>query len=340
MILVVGATGQVGTAVVRRLVARDETVRALVRPTSDHETLTRLGVELAFGDLRDTASVRAACEGVDVVVATASAAVPRRGDDLDTVEDAGYRNLFDACEAAGVEQVVYVSVPESPVEGKVATARYKRRNEVRLLDSGLTYTVVRAAPFMDTWFAAIGSSIPLRGAEHATLDRPSRGTRVARRLTGKLVEKRGLALVPGSADRRHAFVSVDDVAAFLVACLGHPEAENAVLEFGGPEVVSWREVVETYEEVLDREVRALYVPTVVLAALQRTVGLALPPAGNLLGMARFVAASDTDIDPAATEAIMSTPRTSVEQFIRDHADLPDYEELNLKRERSVGTGAA
>ena len=340
MILVVGATGQVGTAVVRRLVARDEAVRALVRPTSDHETLTRLGVDLAFGDLRTEASVRAACEGVDVVVATASAAVPRRGDDLAAVEDAGYRNLFDACEAAGVEQVVYLSVPESPVDGRAATTRYKRRNEVRLLDSGLTYTVVRAAPFMDIWFAAIGSSLPLRGAEHATLDRPFWGTRLTRRLTGTLVEKRGLALVPGAADRRHAFVSVDDVAAFLVACIGHADAENAVLDFGGPEAVSWREVVETYEAILGREVRAVYVPTVVLAALQRTVGLVLPTAGNLLGMARSVAASDTDADPVATDAIMSVPRTSVEQFLRERAELPDYDEMHIKRDPAVGTGAA
>ncbi len=79
--LVVGSTGQLGTAVVRKLAARGKPVRALVRPTSNYQHLTGGVVELAFGDLRDRASLIAACESVDTVIATANAAVPReRGD--------------------------------------------------------------------------------------------------------------------------------------------------------------------------------------------------------------------------------------------------------------------
>src|SRR5699024_7770414 len=62
-VLVVGATGQLGTAVVDRLRAAGHPVRALVRPSSPR-AFEPDGVELAFGDLRDPESLVAACQGV------------------------------------------------------------------------------------------------------------------------------------------------------------------------------------------------------------------------------------------------------------------------------------
>ena len=67
MILVVGATGQVGTAVVRKLVADGRPARAFVRRTSNYQHLQGLGVELAFGDLRDPASLETAAHGISAV---------------------------------------------------------------------------------------------------------------------------------------------------------------------------------------------------------------------------------------------------------------------------------
>lgn len=80
MILVVGATGQLGTAVVRKLVAAGRPVRAFVRQDSHHAHLAGLPVELAVGDLRNFASVAAACTGVDAVIATANSVIRRPGD--------------------------------------------------------------------------------------------------------------------------------------------------------------------------------------------------------------------------------------------------------------------
>ncbi len=76
MILVVGATGDLGTTIVRKLVAANQPVRAFVRPTSRYQRFQGGGIELAFGDLRDPASIDAACQGVDVVIATANVNAP------------------------------------------------------------------------------------------------------------------------------------------------------------------------------------------------------------------------------------------------------------------------
>jgi uncharacterized protein YbjT (DUF2867 family) len=74
MVLVVGATGALGSEICRRLRARNLTVRGLVRPGSPGEpALREIGVELSFGDLRSRASVEVACRGVTTVISTATA---------------------------------------------------------------------------------------------------------------------------------------------------------------------------------------------------------------------------------------------------------------------------
>ena len=75
MVLVVGATGLVGSSVCERLARRGEKVRALIRGTSSKEKIAALqscGVELRVGDLKDPDSITAACRGVNAVISTAS----------------------------------------------------------------------------------------------------------------------------------------------------------------------------------------------------------------------------------------------------------------------------
>jgi uncharacterized protein YbjT (DUF2867 family) len=58
----------------------------------------------------------------------------------------------------------------------------------------------------------------------------------------------------GEGKRRHSFISAADVAAFVVAAVGHPAAMNAQLVIGGPDALSLRQVVSVYERALGREV--------------------------------------------------------------------------------------
>jgi uncharacterized protein YbjT (DUF2867 family) len=92
MILVVGATGLVGSEVCQRLIRRGEPVRALVRATSSKEKIEALrssGVELCVGDLKEPLSIVDACRGVDAVISTASSTLSRQpGDSIHFVDAA------------------------------------------------------------------------------------------------------------------------------------------------------------------------------------------------------------------------------------------------------------
>src|SRR4051812_36161733 len=150
MVLLAGATGQLGARVARELLSRRVSVRALVRPSSPSGALRRLGAEIVTGDLRDPASLAIACAGADTVITTANAA--RRGgeDTVDTVDRAGTRALVDAAREAGAGHFVYMSVygaaPESPVPFLAA----KAENEQHLRASGLAWTIVAADAFMES----------------------------------------------------------------------------------------------------------------------------------------------------------------------------------------------
>jgi nucleoside-diphosphate-sugar epimerase len=105
-----GATGLLGSHIAEQLVERGEKIRALVRPTSDTTFLRRLGAELVTGDLADTASLRRAVAGADVVYHCAA----KVGDwgawriFQSLVVDAT-ANVLEACRQEGVGRVLHVS---------------------------------------------------------------------------------------------------------------------------------------------------------------------------------------------------------------------------------------
>lgn len=113
MVLVVGATGMVGSEVCRRLPKGGERVRALVRATSSTEKVDLLQgccEQICVGDLKDPDSLTDACRGVDAIISTASSTRSRQaGDSIESVDDGGQLHLVEAARAAGVSRFVFVS---------------------------------------------------------------------------------------------------------------------------------------------------------------------------------------------------------------------------------------
>lgn len=244
MNLIVGATGLLGSEICRQLTAAGKSVRALVRPTSDHakvEGLKDLNVEIAQGDLKDRSSLDAACQGVTTVITTASSTLSRQeGDTIQTVDLEGQLSLIDAAKAAGVERSVLVSFPHVDIEFPLQTA--KRTVEQHLKDSGLIYTVLQPTFFMEVWLS------PALGFDAAN----------------------ATAQIYGSGQNEISWISYKDVAKFAVLALDNPEARNAVVKLGGPETLSPLEVVRVFEELSGRQFAVQHVSEKALRAQKET----------------------------------------------------------------------
>jgi uncharacterized protein YbjT (DUF2867 family) len=222
MNLVVGATGSLGSEIVKLLAGAGKPARALVRPTSDRkkvDQLQTLGAEIVSGDLKDRPSLDAACRGVSAIISTASSTLSRlEGDTIRTVDHEGQLSLVDAARAAGVAHFVLISFSGMNVEFPLQTA--KREVERHLKESGMTYTILQPTFFMEVWLS------PALGFDAA----------------------QGTAQVYGSGQPKISWVSFQDVAEFAIASLDNPAARNAVIELGGPEALSPLEVVKIFEK--------------------------------------------------------------------------------------------
>lgn len=317
MILVVGATGQLGTAVVNRIAAGpDQQVRAFVREGSEYRHLIRPGIDLAFGDLRDEESVRNACNGVQSVIATASVVFPRGRYDFARDEGNGYENLIAAASDANLDRLVFIS-NQAPTYRRIATIRFKRLIEEKLRNSNVPFTIVRSAPFMDDYFALIGSDIPLCGAEAPTLQRAFWFSHHFTSLTSNLIERHGVAIVTGTPDRRHSFIALDDVADFLVRACGRPDMRNRLLTIGGPEALSWRQVVELYQRLLGRRVRIASSPAWSSALTSLALRPLSPAAANQMALLWLVGSHDIIVDSSDTAAELGITPTSAEEFLTE-----------------------
>jgi NADH dehydrogenase len=233
MILVAGATGLVGGMIVDGLLARGQRVRALVRSANSAETLQARGVDTALGDLKDQASLDRACAEAEVVITTANSASRGGSDNPESVEEQGNRNLIDAARAAGVRQFVFVSALGSDLSSPVPLLRGKAIAEQYLRESGLTYTILMPNLYLEIWCPNIVGRAALAGQPVTLI---------------------------GEGRRKHSMISAADVAAFAVAVAGNQRAHNRVLVLGGPQAVTWHDVIAAHERVQGRPIEVRYLP--------------------------------------------------------------------------------
>lgn len=238
MILVVGATGMLGGMITQQLLAQGKDVCILVRHNSPAEalaaqgmatsakTLIAAGAQSVYGDIKDRASLDQAMAGVQTVLTTANSALRGGDDNPETVELRGNRNLVDAAKAAGVDHFIFTSVLGADPGSPFPFVRGKGQTEIALRESGLTYTILAPDMFAEVWAGMVVGG-PLRAGQPITL--------------------------VGEARRVHSFVSMADVAAFGVAAGDNPAARDATIPIGGPEAVSWLDIVAAAERVIGRE---------------------------------------------------------------------------------------
>jgi uncharacterized protein YbjT (DUF2867 family) len=156
IVTVVGASGTLGSEIVRALLKKGARVRAMVRATSDRTKLESLGVtEFAVADLMDATSLQRALTAeprTEAVVASAAgftAHSARTKVDNSRTDTEGYRNLVDAAKNAGVPRVIFISILECDKAPDVPHFSQKFVTEKYLAERRQPYLALRAGAFLD-----------------------------------------------------------------------------------------------------------------------------------------------------------------------------------------------
>jgi uncharacterized protein YbjT (DUF2867 family) len=228
LILVTGATGQQGGAVARQVLKQPGfTVRALTRDSAKAaaEALAETGAEVFEGDLDNPTSIERALEGawgvfsVQNFAETGYAGEIRQG-----------KALAEAARAAGVEHIVYSSVVSADQKTGLPHFESKWQIEQDVAHSGLSYTILRPAFFMQNWYNYMREPI----------------------LNGTLP-------LPLSQQTRLQQISIKDIGAIAAKAFQNPAKwSGRTLELAGEELTMQR-VVETLSRVLGRNVKYVQV---------------------------------------------------------------------------------
>ncbi|NUN69500.1 MAG: SDR family oxidoreductase [Bacteroidetes bacterium] len=274
-ILVAGASGVLGRLVVQQLLQRGVSVRVLSRTVaraSSAGTNDRLTQVIA--DLTRPASLTGACHSVDAVISCAGASMNMKamGDrtSFTAVDLHGNDALLQEAKRSGVRKFVYVSVAgEGPYEA-TEYVRAHRQFEERLAASGIAYSVVRPAGF----YAFL--------AEIFAMARQGRG------------------FIIGDGSNRTNPVHEREVA---LACVAALERSESMIQAGGPEIFTRRQIVELAFRVAGRTPSIISVPPALFSVMTSPLRLINPRIHALLDFGKAVSTADAVVPVYGTERL-------------------------------------
>ncbi len=238
-LLVVGATGTLGRQVARQALDEDHEVRCLVRNPNKAIFLKEWGAELVKGDLCDKSTLASALEGVDAVI---DAATARISDNLSVkeVDWQGKVNLIQATKAAGVNKYIFFSILNAQKHPEVPLMNIKHCTELFLAESGLNYTVLRLAGFMQGLISQY--AIPI--------------------LEDQVVWVTG-------ESTPIAYMNTQDIAKFAIRALSVPETENKTFPVVGSKAWTASEIMNLCENLADKRSKISRVSLGILSLMRR-----------------------------------------------------------------------
>jgi uncharacterized protein YbjT (DUF2867 family) len=251
-VLVTGATGYIGGRLVPELLARGHEVRCAARSPAKLDSRSwRSDVEVVEADVFDPASLAVACQDIDAVYYLVHSMDGTKGGFAERDREAA-ANLRDAAAAAGVARIVYLGGLGQ--DNGELSEHLKSRHEVgrTLADGPVPVTELRAAIII--------------GSGSASFE-----------MLRHLVEVLPVMTTPKWVSTRCQPIAVRDVLHYLAAVLDEPAAADRILEIGGPDVMTYAELMQTYAEVAGLRRRIILpIPVLTPGLSSLWVGLVTP----------------------------------------------------------------
>jgi NADH dehydrogenase len=225
MILITGATGFIGRALVRQLSSIGYPLRALIRPSPKTPRLPKgVPVEVAVVSLADKRGLRAALRDVDVIIHLASAENQGSRGSLLTADIQGTENLVEAAADAGVDRIVYLSHIGAARASAYPAFKAKGIAEEHIRNGKVPYTILR-------------TSLVYGPEDHFT-------NNISRLIRSSF----GVFPIPSGGRTVVQPVWVEDLVTCLLWSLENEDTLNRVFELGGSEFFTLQQIVENIME--------------------------------------------------------------------------------------------
>jgi uncharacterized protein YbjT (DUF2867 family) len=279
MILVTGAAGKTGRAVIRALTARGEAVRALVHRPEQVGLVKRLGAQQAItGDMHAQEQMTRATQGIQAMYHIC----PNMSRDEVEIGEVA----ISAARSAGVEHFVYHSVLHPQTEA-MPHHWHKLRVEERLFESGLRYTILQPSAYMQNVLVHWG-----------------------------LITEQGIFPVPYAIETRLGMVDLEDVAAAAVVVLTRQGHAGATYELAGTEALSQIEVSAALSQELGRPIQARAIPLEEWERQARCAGMGDYQVETLIKMFHYYECHGLWGNPHVLSWLLGRPPTSFAAVIR------------------------
>ncbi len=290
-VLVVGATGQLGSVITRKLLAAGVRVRAFARSREKLAPLEAAGAEVVAADLRDLQKVTDACRGVTQIVSTANNNMGKGPTSPMKLDVSAYQNLCAAARNTGVGRLVYVSFRGVTSGEIVDIFRLKWYIEDAIKRSGVPYVMLRPTAFMDVWID-----------ELIVAD----------------IRKKGVATIFGDGSAITNYIAIDDVAEYALKVLAREDVKGEIVDAGGPSDMSSNDVVTLVERKLGSKGKRRHIPARLLGILPPVLRPFNEVAARLVSLGHYAATHDSSFPQWKVNADRFGVRPrSVEQYVAD-----------------------
>jgi uncharacterized protein YbjT (DUF2867 family) len=280
MILVTGATGRIGSAVVKELAALGAEFRALVRNNTDADKLNAQGVETVLGDLTEPQSIQTALQGVErLFVLSPSSPMQVQ------VEGA----LVDEAKNVGVKHIVKLSVLGADTQANSALLKWHRQSEQKIEASGIPYTFLRPNAFHQNFVSFYAPSIAADGMLYAPAE-----------------------------ECKISWIDTRDIGAVAARVLTESGHEGNIYELTGSEALSYPQIAENLSTLVGKKVT--YISVSDEDARQSMISFGAPDwyAENLVTLYQFYRQGGGAVITDTVEQVTNTKPRSLHAYLEEN----------------------